>query len=463
MKQKIIISFIITILLILFEGLFSINKMVELSDLTQDLYGHPLSVTNSTKTIQTNIISMHRYMKDVVLSKNKEELEKAINHVNNSEKIVYKEFANVFERYLGNKNDIQTSYQAFVDWKAIRDEVVKKVMNKRYIEAADITKAKGAIHVEMLNNQVSILVEYAQNKASYFLNNSMKIKQDAIYITFIVIIVIMFIITAILILLLNNLRKSEAEIKKQNTILLEQSRLAKMGEMISMIAHQWRQPLAAISSTSIDLQMNLELEHFDLKDEEGRQKCTKYFESELLTIDKLVNNLTTTIDDFRNFYKHNKVSSHTLVKLPIIQAIKIIERSLESDNITIVENYNATKEVEIYTNEFMQVMLNILKNAQDNFNEKNIEHSQIIISTDDTNNGVAVRIEDNGGGISEEVLPNIFDPYFSTKHEKNGTALGLYMSKIIIEDHHNGKLSVHSKNGHTTFNILINDEINKLT
>ena len=231
---------------------------------------------------------------------------------------------------------------------------------------------------------------------------------------------------------------SYIEIKNQDRVLQEQSRLAQMGEMISMIAHQWRQPLGAISATSINLQMKIELENFDLNTKDGQEKQNKYFSNELKNIDDLVDNLTTTIDDFRNFYKPNKKSITCKLENIIEKSLNIIEKSLESDNIKIIKQYNCIDTVKVYDNEVTQVILNIFKNSQDNLKEKNIENPYIKISTKNR----IIYICDNGGGIEEHIIEKIFDPYFSTKDEKNGTGLGLYMSKVIVEEHHNGKLKV---------------------
>ena len=107
----------------------------------------------------------------------------------------------------------------------------------------------------------------------------------------------------------------------------------------------------------------------------------------------------------------------------------------------------------------MQVVLNILKNSQDNFKEKNIKDPKIIISCNcSVSDKISIMLCDNGGGVSEDVIENIFDPYFSTKSEKNGTGLGLYMSKIIVEDHHNGSLKVKNMDGGVCFTIEIDKE-----
>ena len=245
--------------------------------------------------------------------------------------------------------------------------------------------------------------------------------------------------------------KHSKELIKKDKLLHRQSKLAAMGEMISMIAHQWRQPLGALSSIAINLQVKMQLEIFDLTKKEGREEFEKYFNKSLDEINSLVQNMTATIDDFRNFYKPNKILNHHSCNIPIKKAINIIKSSLNSDGVELVEEYLTEKEIDMYSNELMQVVLNILKNAQDNFKEKNIKDPKITIMSTDNNNdegGVLIHICDNGGGIPEDITENIFDPYFSTKDEKNGTGLGLYMSKVIIETHHNGVLkAINSENG----------------
>ena len=235
--------------------------------------------------------------------------------------------------------------------------------------------------------------------------------------------------------------------------MLEQSRMAQMGEMISMIAHQWRQPLGAIASTSIDLRMKMMLGSYDLDDKEQQKKCTTYLDKQLVNVETYVQNLTQTIDDFRNFYKPNKKQKTGLVNESIQKSLDIIRATATSNGIEIIESYESKQKLPLFESELMQVFLNILKNAQDNFKEKGIQLAKIIIKTTDIENGVKVEICDNGGGISKDIKAKIFNPYFSTKSEKNGTGLGLYMSKTIVEEHHNGKLHVENRDGGACFII----------
>ncbi len=243
------------------------------------------------------------------------------------------------------------------------------------------------------------------------------------------------------------------QLKSMQKQLFEKSRMAQMGEMISMIAHQWRQPLGAISTTSIDLNIKLELEIFDMKTQDGREEAMEYFKNSLSQIEFFVQSLTNTIDDFRSFYKPNKDKEVSLINLPIQKAFEILEASLSSNNIKILREYKSKEKLLMYPNELMQVILNILKNAQDNFLEKKISNAHIIIKTFDTLLSSVIEICDNGGGISQDIIDKIFDPYFSTKDEKNGTGLGLYMSKIIVEEHHDGIITMQNTKDGVCFNI----------
>ena len=230
---------------------------------------------------------------------------------------------------------------------------------------------------------------------------------------------------------------------------IEQSKLAQMGEMISMIAHQWRQPLSAIAATTINLKVKSQLNSFDLSKVDEAKEYESYVNKQLDSIDSFVENLTTTIDDFRNFYKSNKNTSLSLLQDIVLKSLKITRTSIENDNIKIIEEYNSLEPIYVYESELMQVVLNIVKNSQDNFREKNIENPYIKITTQID----SITITDNGGGIPEDIITKIFDPYFSTKTDKNGTGLGLYMSNTIVKEHHNGELSAFNTDDGVSFVI----------
>jgi two-component system, NtrC family, C4-dicarboxylate transport sensor histidine kinase DctB len=236
--------------------------------------------------------------------------------------------------------------------------------------------------------------------------------------------------------------------------MIEQSRMAQMGEMLSMIAHQWRQPLAAISVVSANIRVNLALSKHDLNDDEGQNNHISDLEKALKDIDLYVQSLTGTINDFRNFYKPDKELQHVSLDVPASKALSIIRASLESEGIEIIEDYQSERPLLLHENELMQVVLSILKNAEDKLNEDKTDNGAVYISTYDVDDTyTALKISDNGNKIDEEIISKIFEPYFSTKDAKNGTGLGLYMSKTIISKHHKGKIYANNENSAVSFII----------
>ncbi len=232
-------------------------------------------------------------------------------------------------------------------------------------------------------------------------------------------------------------------LRRKDEQILQQSRLAQMGEMLSMIAHQWRQPLSAISATTSNLKFKIMLDDVD----------TKTFEKELVLIDGFTQHLSKTIEDFRGFFKKEKKKNITTLKEVVNSTLDIVKISIENKNIKIHKNFTCNKNIKIYTNEIKQVVLNLMKNAEDILLEKNIENPYISIETKFVNNTLSLSIKDNGGGIPLSIKDKIFDPYFTTKDKKDGTGLGLYMSKIIVEEHCGGKLYVNNDKDGAVFSI----------
>jgi len=237
--------------------------------------------------------------------------------------------------------------------------------------------------------------------------------------------------------------EAKIEIKKKDAYLLHRSRLAQMGEVLSMISHQWKQPLGSISATQIAMTMAIELETYNLNDEKQREDFLDFLLQKLEKIGSYTQSLSLIISNFSDFYKPNKKPIRMLLDDVVVKAYKLAEYPLESYEIYTELDLHSEAEVEVYENEFMQVVLNILNNARDQFLQKKIAaNPKILIKTHDEEKKVILEISDNAGGIPKDIIKNVFDPYFSTKLEKNGTGLGLHMSKNIIEEHHCGKISV---------------------
>lgn len=229
----------------------------------------------------------------------------------------------------------------------------------------------------------------------------------------------------------------------QQEQMLAQSRHAAMGEMIAMIAHQWRQPLTSISAIISNMQVDIDLESFPSKETQDQ----------INRINLRVQHLSNTIDDFRDFFKPDKAKEMTYIMPLIEESIKLLSHRLDND-IEIIFTQRSNTLLELYHNEVLQVFINIINNACDAFLENETPSPKLWISELEDDERVIIKIQDNAGGIAPEVLEEIFDPYFSTK-AKNGTGLGLYMSKTIIEEHQNGVLSAHNENNGVCFCIAL--------
>ncbi len=263
--------------------------------------------------------------------------------------------------------------------------------------------------------------------------------------------------------LLMNEELEEHKKKLENNIandklMFQQSRQAQMGEMISMIAHQWRQPLASISGTIVGMQLNQASDKFNLDDKQDRDKFLELQNEKFTRMTDQLKQLSSTIDDFRDFFKSSKIKVLVPITSPIKKAIDMLIIDFEHKGIKITTDFQAEDEISIYSNEIVQVILNILQNSEYNFTKQKIQNPHINISSYHLqNSSIAISITDNGGGIDETILSKIFDPYFSTKDEKNDTGIGLYMSKMIIEEHNNGKIDAKNTDDGVSFIIEFHD------
>lgn len=221
-------------------------------------------------------------------------------------------------------------------------------------------------------------------------------------------------------------RKTEENFKQFQT-LQQQNKLAAMGEMIGAIAHQWRQPLNELTIRIQKLRYNYKNNEVD------EEFVTAFIEKNRTTIEFM----SKTIDDFRNFFRIDKQKMLFDVKVAIEEIINIQAAQLKNNNIKL-ELKGDTFEINGFKTEFQQVVMNIISNAKDVLIKKEIKTPMIKIKIEDKK----ITIEDNACGIPDEIIDKIFDPYFTTKEQGEGTGMGLYMSKMIVEDNMKGKLTV---------------------
>jgi signal transduction histidine kinase len=232
------------------------------------------------------------------------------------------------------------------------------------------------------------------------------------------------------------IEKEVEDNRKKDKTLIQQSRYAALGEMIGNIAHQWRQPLSAISSTVTSMQLQRELNLATNDD------IDKSYSSILRNISFL----NQTIEDFRGFFRQDKKAIEFNILEIYRNSMTIINATYKNNAILIIDDvkesrYNALG----FPNELTQVFLNILNNAKDILIEKKETQRLVKIHISQTLNYNIIEITDNGGGVEKEIKDKIFDPYFTTKHKSQGTGIGLYMCKEIIEKNLKGSLSIENR------------------
>lgn len=238
---------------------------------------------------------------------------------------------------------------------------------------------------------------------------------------------------------------SVKEIRRKDNLLTQQSRQAAMGEMINNIAHQWRQPLNSIGLIIQNLMLSYEM---------GRLAAEEMKTETELAMDT-IQFMSRTIDDFRNFFRIDKEKHCFSVSKALDTTLNFVFPNWNSKMMTLDVKTQDTASAFGYPNEYSQVLLNILNNAKDVLMERKITEPCIRIRVSSEERLSVVTIWDNGGGIADDILPRIFDPYFSTKMPDRGTGIGLYMSKTIIEQNMGGALSARNIDGGAEFTIEI--------
>ncbi|NWF66940.1 MAG: HAMP domain-containing histidine kinase, partial [Campylobacterales bacterium] len=246
----------------------------------------------------------------------------------------------------------------------------------------------------------------------------------------------------------NRIKDEIEKNREKDLVLFKQQRFAQMGEMISMIAHQWRQPLSNISTISGKLRLFLDLGKFDEKN----------FYISLEKIEEQTQYLSKTIDDFRHFFNPNKQKEMVCLREIIQKSLDIIEKAITNQGIKVVKEFAFKTKAEIYPNELTHVLLSLISNARDILLEKGIEQPCIEIYGEEFEDEYIIEIKDNGGGVPADIQDSIFLPYFSTKSKKHGTGLGLYMAKMIIEQNLGGKISQYNSENGAVFKIVLQKE-----
>jgi len=239
--------------------------------------------------------------------------------------------------------------------------------------------------------------------------------------------------------------RAAAELREKDQLMIQQSRLAAMGEMLGNIAHQWRQPLNTLA---------LRIQELWAYHRNGKLSAEILKESTDKSME-LIEHMSQTIEDFRNFLTPDKEKVEFRVEQVVLQAVSLIRDDFNANRIAIEHECSGDLRVFGYPNEYQQVVLNILANAKDAFLEQNREDRRVVLRVWEESGKTVLTITDNAGGIPEQHLDRIFEAYYSTKSQGRGSGVGLFMSSNIIEKNMGGRLTARNVDGGAEFRIEV--------
>lgn len=244
----------------------------------------------------------------------------------------------------------------------------------------------------------------------------------------------------------DEISKAVEKNRTQEKILMQQAKMAEIGSMVESIAHQWRQPLNILGLSMTRLNINVSLgNHNDM---------SKVIE----IVEQQIDYMSQTIDDFRNFFKQDRVQSKVNVYHLMGEVETLLGPLLASKKIELIKNIDPSIEVLVYPNELKQVLLNIVNNAREAIEQTKSRDRIITITCTNDKHYCVITVEDSGGGVPHHLIDKIFDPYFTTKFESQGTGIGLYMAKMIIEKHCFGKLDIYNTKNGACFEIRLSHD-----
>jgi C4-dicarboxylate-specific signal transduction histidine kinase len=230
--------------------------------------------------------------------------------------------------------------------------------------------------------------------------------------------------------LATKMEDSQKEKLKKEKIILEQSKLASMGEMLQNISHQWRQPLSEINAVVMKIDADFSKKRLDADS----------LENDLQRVENITNHMSQTIESFSAYFKESKELDLTTIEQVLHKALDIIQNRLKDIDITILIEDRTL--LSLNTSDFIQVILVLLNNGVDAMQLKDIREKKIIIRVKKVEDKSILEIEDNGGGVKQDIFEKIFEPYFTTKFKSDGIGIGLYMAKRLVEDSLKGEIAV---------------------
>ncbi len=438
--------FLVALLLIIME-VISVREINALAKQTENMYRHPLTVSNAVLEANANIIAMHRHMKDVVLARNGKDLELAVSLVDNDERKVLQHFEVVMDRFLGAKSRIVDARNAFVDWKDIRSEVIELSRKAEYEAAAAITKGKGARHVAFLTDQMNGLIDFARNKAAEFLAESKSVHRESVRKLRLLMAALLAMAVGATFFAFFNVDRSEKRIRESEEALRRSQKMEAVGQLTGGIAHDFNNILGIISG-------NLELLRRKVTD---HPKALEYVEEAYEGAQRGAKITKKLL----GFSRKDPGSSEPANVNEIIEGMEnLIAKSLTARINVETHLSDNLWNVNIDPGDFEDGLINISLNARDAMPEGGslvIETANKVLDEYYTANYpklaageyVMVVISDDGVGMDRKTLERAFEPFFTTKEKGQGTGLGLSMVFGFVQ-RSGGHINLYSEPGNGT-------------
>ncbi len=424
-------------------GIYNLQKMHEISTrITQ----HPMVVSNAALNFQLDVYKTRNEVNTILFSPNKKELHTRIQTIDVSNQRARENLKLVHDQILGAKGILLVSKaeKLFEEQKRVQEQVVALVLKDDFAAAKTIFRNNETTY-HQLDALAIKLNTYARGRAVLYQNEADALFGHFMTINFYMVVALALFFISLTYYIVRRISMFMDANETLNGLLLVQSRYVTMGQMIGMIAHQWRQPLTVISMTANNIVADIELGSV----EEKSLKKASYHILEQTAY------LSNTIDDFKNFFLSDKKREEFTVQEILDETQILLVPSLYNSEISLHIDNQSTGTLLINKGELIQVLINLINNAKDAVLKYQNNKKEITITVREQNNTIILNVCDNGGGIEESNIEKIFDPYFTTKNDLNGSGLGLYMSKIIITQHFNGTITAQNQQDGACFSLIL--------
>lgn len=480
-----VLGFAGIVFLLLILGAAAMFNLIRLADISVNIYRHPFVVSNAARTINTNISSVRRYMQDVLVSEDEVQRDFALMEIDNHSEAVHQEFTLIFERYLGDKSDVQQAYKEFVDWEVIRGDVVLLVKTGKLLEANDVIKGKSARHLAMLNESMENMIRFAENKATEFRLSALSVKKNALATVFALSLICIIASIAISRYVIRNLINQQKAVEsaheaivlaeKRAALLLEEKVVLRTHELVRVnedlktftyiVSHDLRAPLLNIKGFAGELKRQLQIVQSILSDclpglDETRKQQVEVSNDKIPLflgfVDKAADRMEALIGAI---LKLSRLGQRALV----VQAIttnNLVNTILETfshqiKNKGILVTVHPLPNMQADPVAMEQIFGNILTNAINYMDPDRA--GKIEVSGETGEDGKLIyHIKDNGRGIAEEEMHKVFEIFRRAgKETVPGEGMGMAYVKTLVQKY-GGEITCQSQPGEgSTFSFSI--------